>query len=369
MCQDAKRLVTLLPLAVLAMGCNGDEPAPPRSEQAQRSTQTPVPESATRTPSRSTLGTRSLGFLRKAEFVDRVGPGFQLRDVQYTSPTDAVAWFDGWNPATPSSRQPTTTGLTRPISSSAGLAESVSYVPLGRGAVAIKAGDQYSRGSAPPFVLYASGEVKPLQIGEPRAPDADSDLLEIDNYNFFWAIDAPVRYLAPDDSMMLKNLWAADVEAGEIFPLTGPPPGDLQESIPGRDDAVLSIDGYRGMDEVWRFNTSTDRGQTWRQTDVQLPLGRQRILPDAPASPYAVGPGSLQALAVADYGIDTPHQLRELWRTDDEKQFLARRCPEIGCRSPAWRSRLTGRSFSPRSTTPNARSRPSRAPAGDESGA
>lgn len=260
--------------------------------------------------------------MKKAEFIDRVGAGFELRDVQYTSPTDAVASFDGRKSgdtviATTNDNWTRATQLLI----RGDLAESVTYVPLVGGAVAIKVGDQYSRGSAPPFVLYASGEVKPLQVGQPRAPDADSDLLEIDNYSFFWAIEAPVRSLAPDDSIMLETLWAADVEAGLIFPVTGAPPGDLQESIPGRDDAVVSVDGYRGMNEVWRFNTSTDGGQTWRQTDVPLPLGRQRILPDAYTSPYALGPGYLQALAVADYRIDMPLHLRQLWRTDDEKQF------------------------------------------------
>ena len=178
---------------------------------------------------------------------------------------------------------------------------------------------------APPFVLYASGEVKPLQVGQPRTPDADSDFLEVNLYDFFFAIGAPVRSLAPDDSTVLETLWGADVEAGEIFPLAGSPPGDLQEHNQGREGTVVSVAGYRGADSAWRFETTTDGGHTWRQTDVQLPLGRQRILPDAYASPYAVGPGSFQALAVADYGIDLPLHLRQLWRTDDKRQF--RRVP------------------------------------------
>ena len=324
-----RAIVTLFPLAVLAMGCSGDTPAPTRSEQAERSTQTPAPESVVPDPVSESTRNKVARFVKKAEFIDQVGPGFQLRDVQYTSATDAVAWFDGLNSgdtviSTTNDNWSHASQLLIPYD----LAENVSYVPLGDGAVAIKAGDQFSRRSAPPFVLYVTNEVRPLQVGEPRPLDADSDLLEIDSYGFFWAIDAPVRYLAPDDSMMLKNVWAADIEAGHIFPVTGPPPGDLQRSVLGREGAILSIDGYRGIDEIWRFRTSTDRGQTWQQTDVQLPLGRQRILPDGLTSPYALGPASLQALAVADYGIDTPHQLRKLWRTDDEKRFIRARLPQ-----------------------------------------
>jgi hypothetical protein len=179
--------------------------------------------------------------------------------------------------------------------------------------------------SSPPFVLYPNEEVKPLRVTEPRTPDADSDLLEINLYDFFHAIGAPVQSLAPDDSTVLASLWAADVEAGEIFPLVDSPPGDLQEHIPGRDGAVMSVAGYQGVDKVWRFETSTDGGHAWRATDVQLPLGRKPILPDAYASPHAVGPGHLQALAIADWLPDEPLYLRELWRTHDEKKF--RRVP------------------------------------------
>lgn len=212
--------------------------------------------------------------------------------------------------------------------------------------------------------------MKPLQVGQPRTPDADSDFLEVNLYDFFFAIGAPVRSLAPDDSTVLETLWGADVEAGEIFPLAGSPPGDLQEHIQGREGTVVSVAGYRGADSAWRFETTTDGGHTWRQTDVQLPLGRQRILPDAYASPYAVGPGSFQALAVADYGIDLPLHLRQLWRTDDERQF--RRVPLPRDQMPFAGMAFASdgaRSSSPRLTTPNARSRLSCAPAEERSGA
>ena len=320
-------LLSLISLAVFAVGCSADDRALP-AERGLSASETAASESVTRdrlpTVDRDDLA----AFMKKAELVDRVGARFDLRDVQYTSPTDAVAWFDGRK----SGDTVISTTDDNWVNASHlliryGLAQNLSYLPLGRGAVAIKPQGGSSRGAAPPFVLYASGEAEPLRIGEPRAPDANSDLLEIDSYHFFWAIDAPVRTLAPDDSMMLESLWATDVEAGEIFPLAGPPPGDVQMSVPGRDGAALIIDGYRGSDEAWRFHTSTDRGQTWQQTDVKRPLGRQRILPDAPASPYAIGPGASQALALADYGIDTPHHLRQLWRTDDEEQFRRVRLP------------------------------------------
>lgn len=84
---------------------------------------------------------------------------------------------------------------------------------------------------------------------------------------------------------------------------------------------MVSLAGYQSVAEVWRFETSTDGGHAWQRTDVQLPLGRKRILPDAYASPHAVGPGRLQVLAMADWLPDLPLYLRELWRTHDEKKF------------------------------------------------
>lgn len=104
------------------------------------------------------------------------------------------------------------------------LADLVDYLPLGRGAVAIKAEDQSPRRSFPPLVLYPDGKVKPLLVTEPRTPDADSELLEINNLGFFYAIGEEAA----------KEQWAADVDAGEIYPLLGSPPGDLREHVPGR---------------------------------------------------------------------------------------------------------------------------------------
>ena len=51
--------------------------------------------------------------------------------------------------------------------------------------------------------------MKPLLVTDPRTPDADSELLEINSLDFFYAIGEEEA----------KGQWAADVDAGEIFPL------------------------------------------------------------------------------------------------------------------------------------------------------
>ncbi len=314
-------LASLVSLAVLAAGCSSDEPRP-RGEQRQTSAPTQDPESVATDPVSKAKLTRLAAFLKRAEFVDRVGAGFELRNVQYTSHTEAVAEFD--HPKSGDVVVATTDDNWAHASRLLirwDLADRVSSVPLGRGAVAIRARSQFRGISPPPFVLYASGEAKPLQVMPSRTPDADSDLVEIDRYGFFHAIGAPVQILAPDDSTVLASLWGADVEAGQIFPLADSPPGDLLEHIPGHEGALMSVAGYRGADKVWRFETSTDGGHHWRRTEVPLPLGRSRILPDSYFSPYAVGPGHRQALALASDGLDGPLYLRQLWLTGDEQTF------------------------------------------------
>jgi hypothetical protein len=99
------------------------------------------------------------------------------------------------------------------------------------------------------------------------------------------------------------------------------------EHVPGRDGAVLSVAGYKKNvgEGVWRFETSTDSGHSWRRTNVSLPLGGKQIWRYADEPAHAVGPGHLQAIAMADARQDLPLSMFELWRTDDEKQF--RRVP------------------------------------------
>ena len=192
------------------------------------------------------------------------------------------------------------------------LADLVDYLPLGRGAVAIKAEDQSPRRSYPPFVLYPDGEVKPLLVTEPRTPDADSELLEINNLGFFYSI-------GEDDP---NGQWAADVDAGEIFPIVGSPPGDLREHVPGRGGAILTLPGYGSAgDGLWRFNTSTDHGHSWGQTEVRVPLGRKPEAEFAGPATHAVGPGHLQAIALTGAVQDRPLHLSQLWRTRDEQVF------------------------------------------------
>ena len=72
---------------------------------------------------------------------------------------------------------------------------------------------------------------------------------------------------------------------------------------------------------------STDDASTWRQTDVRLPRGGEPLDRYINTGDYrnAVGPGHLQAIAMADAPQDLPPYLRQLWRTDDEMTF--RRVP------------------------------------------
>ncbi|CUR58686.1 hypothetical protein NOCA1160004 [metagenome] len=142
------KLLWLLSLAVLAVGCSADDPALP-VERGPSASETAASESVTRDPVPTVDRDDLAAFLKKADLVDRVGAQFELRDVQYTSPTDAVAWFDGRK----SGDTVISTTEDNWVNASHlliryGLAQSVSYLPLGRGAVAIKPeGGFFSRGS------------------------------------------------------------------------------------------------------------------------------------------------------------------------------------------------------------------------------
>jgi hypothetical protein len=93
--QGAKWSVVLAALAAIAMGCSDDERRPPTEPRpAPLPSESPAP--ATPVDERP-FSERELARLDKligrAEFPDRIGPRFGMRDVYYTSPTDAVADF------------------------------------------------------------------------------------------------------------------------------------------------------------------------------------------------------------------------------------------------------------------------------------
>lgn len=120
-------------------------------------------------------------FMDKVDFVDRVGPEFELTRVRYASRSDAVAEFHG--PGADSDNDGIVIATTDDNWAHASrllipwdVADLVDHVPLGRGAVAIKAKSQFGGSSSPPFVLYPDGEVKPLVVTNPapwtRAPSS-----------------------------------------------------------------------------------------------------------------------------------------------------------------------------------------------------
>jgi hypothetical protein len=175
-------LVTSVALAALVAGCSGDE-ARPRSGPLPSTSPSPsssseAAQSAAEKAITRVKAAKVAAFIDRAKPIDRGGirPGFSLDDVQYTSPTDAVATFD--NCGTTYKRVCTTAiATTQDNWEHAGglyipdtLADLVDYMPLGRGAVAIKAEDQERGKSYPPFVLYPNGKWKPLRVAEPRAP-------------------------------------------------------------------------------------------------------------------------------------------------------------------------------------------------------
>ena len=96
--------------------------------------------------------------------------------------------------------------------------------------------------SYPPFVLYPSGEVKPLRVTEPRALDADSELLKIDLFAFLYEIGAEEKS---------DGLWAADVEAAEIFPLAGSPSGHVWNSFRVTGPPIISGSTFLDATAHW----------------------------------------------------------------------------------------------------------------------
>jgi hypothetical protein len=271
----------------------------------------------------------------RVELLDRIPPGFELRDVDYTSRTDAVAYFvdtriddrgtiiattdDNW-------------AHSARLRISYELADLVDYVALGRGAVGIKARDQFPSRMYPMFVLYPDGDMQPLRVVESRSPDADTEVLGADVHSLFNWMSTPEP----------PGLWASDAEAGEIFPIDGAPNGYVRQHVPGRDGTLFNVLEYRrGIGGgVWRYETSRDAGRSWERTDVGLPLGHRKLGWYTDVTTHAMGPRHLQALAMSHAWEDLPLYLWELWWTDDEEEFRRVRLP--------WdRLRFGGMAFTP----------------------
>ena len=273
--------------------------------------------------------------LERVELLDRIPPGFELRDVDYTSRTDAVAYFvdtriddrgkiiattdDNW-------------AHSARLRISYELADLVDYVALGQGAVGIKARDQFPSRMYPMFVLHPDGDMQPLRVVESRAPDADTEVLGAGIHSLFNWMSTPEP----------PGLWAADAEAGEIFPIDGAPNGYVRQHVPGRDGNLFNVLDYRrGIGGgVWRYETSRDAGRSWERTDVSLPLGHRKLGWYTDVTTHAMGPRHLQALAMSHAWEDLPLYLWELWWTDDEEEFRRVRLP--------WdRLRFGGMAFTP----------------------
>ena len=245
-----------------------------------------------------------------------MGPRFALRNVYYTSPTDAVADFvrDGrgikdWASAiaTTDDNWDHVTTFVLPHH----VANSFEYVPLTDGAVAIRVGDEYSRRPIPRFVLYPGGKVRPLQPVPSRPLDAGSTLLDVE----FW------RLAGLTDKWNPGRLWAVDADEGELFPAEGSRYGELWQRVPGRDGAILSVEGFDRSTQTWRFDTSTDGGRSWTTADADLPSSLRRSPYFVSVTDSAVGPHHRQAVAMTKSLEDLPLILRELWQTDDERTF------------------------------------------------
>ena len=256
-----------------------------------------------------------------------VGPRYELERVIYTSPTDAAAeLYDRGRNLDHSSTVIVTTAdnwaHAAGLVISFGLADLVDYLPLGNGAVAIKAEDQFPRRSYPPFVLYPDGAVKPLRVStEPRVVDGDSELLPETTSSYF----ADGVGLGPTTINGSGWMLAADVDRAEVFALPRLPRevnGLTFENVSGRD-GLVNVAGNLGV-RGWRFSESLDKGITWQTTDVPLPQNRPSRLdtwPNTLANGVAVGPSQFQAFAAGDVWQDLPAYLRQLWITEDEKTF------------------------------------------------
>ncbi len=322
--------VTLAALVTLVAGCSSDERRP-RSEPGSEvpASESPAVESpdtdspsaeaaspATKGPISQARREKLTGFLDRTRFLDHVGPQFELDEVQYTSRTDAVAEFydvSGRDAGTIIAITDDNWAHASRLFISGALAYLVSYSPLGDGAVAIKARQQAPYINYPGFVLYPNGRTKPLRVLGPQERGRGDALLDLDQWG---------SVLGGFDKFHPRRLWAADVDAAEVYPVQGTRFGELWQHVGGRNGAVLSIQGFKRRDQQWQFESSTDRGRTWTATDADLPAVRSAGGTEfGGVSGTAVGPGHLQATVSTTSLQDAPPYVNALWQTDNEKRF------------------------------------------------
>lgn len=324
----ARPYVALLVLPVLAMGCSGNEREPGRapvtpSSPTDATNQASEPTPSTPKPIPQKQLDRLDKLLSNVRFPDRLKPGFELREVHYVSARDAIAEFvrtgggiDDWATAVAITKDNWRHATTLVVPHS--VANGFESVLIDDGAAVVKVGDEYSRRPIPPFVLHPDRTVSPLQTPGRRTLDGNARLLDAERYGFAFGIG----------HFRSTRLWAVDVDAAELFPIEGSRFGELWEHVPGRDGAVLSMQGYKRRTQTWRFDTSTDAGRTWHTADVPLPLKGRFPSIYAGVSDHAVGPGHRQTVAMTEALLDLPSLLHGLWQTEDELTFRRVRLPK-----------------------------------------